>query len=169
MLQQGIEWTRSLTIDLSPPILRELGLLPGLRWLADTMRQRHGLAVEIWCDDEVTMRTEMRAMIFQMVRELLLNTVKHAGATRATVTLVVDGDMLDIVVADDGRGFTPRDHADAAADGNDGFGLFSIRERLHYLGGELAIDEQAVQGARVTLRIPVPAELVGVGAQPYHR
>jgi signal transduction histidine kinase len=90
-------------------------------------------------------------VLFRGTRELLMNAVKHAQATRATVTVRGSDEGIELTVADDGRGF---DVGRLTADGASGFGLFSIRDRLPHLGGELAIDSAPGQGTRVTLRMP---------------
>jgi signal transduction histidine kinase len=94
----------------------------------------------------------LRVVLFQAVRELLVNVVKHARATHAQVVLRRDGDALRIIVEDDGVGFevaeikkgTPRS-----------FGLFNIRERVEYLGGRLKVRSLCNYGTRATLIAPL--------------
>jgi signal transduction histidine kinase len=92
---------------------------------------------------------------FQAVKELMHNTVKHARATRIDVTVNCVGDFLEIEVADDGVGFDPQSVSYTTAGG---FGLYGLRERLAYLGGDLQIVSSPGQGARTTLRLPTSAK-----------
>jgi CheY-like chemotaxis protein/two-component sensor histidine kinase len=154
MLTQAIGQSRAMAVDLSPPILYDSGLVAGLRWLARQMEDRHSLQVKVDVepaaepDDETT-----RVFLFQAVRELLLNVVKHAEVGTASVELcAADDDRLRAVVSDHGRGFNPQR---AAPDGTSGgFGLFSIRERLELLGGRMTIDAAGGAGTRVTVEMP---------------
>ena len=145
---------RSLTFDLSPPVLYALGIRPAIEWFAEQLTQQHGLQVRVEEDEdgEKLLQEDMRALVFRCVRELLLNVVKHAQAGSATVRLNVDGDHLRIEVEDDGCGFdvseldTPRGHA--------GFGLFSIRERLRFAGGELRVESRLGAGTSCMVTVP---------------
>ena len=165
LLDESIKVSRELTADLSPPILKEAGLAPGLEWLARWMQDKHGLVVDLAVDPSASPeREDVRVLLFQSVRELLFNVVKHAGVTAAHVELSrQDADNIQVVVRDDGVGIGNAEGAAQPA-GNllaGGFGLFSIRERLHLLGGCMDIHTAANQGTRITLvapcRLPGPA------------
>ncbi len=109
LLIESIDASRSLTYDLSPPILYDEGLLAGLRWLARWMEQKHQVHVEIRAEQGAEpAREPVSAFLFQAVRELLFNVVKHAKAPAARVDLEREADgMLVIYVSDEGIGFTP--------------------------------------------------------------
>ncbi len=155
LLKQSIEEARSLTVELSPPVLQDRGLGPALEWLARHTQEKHALPIEI----EVQPGSEpdsvdLRAFLFQCVRELLFNVSKHSGATRAVVTLAPLGDAkVQIVVSDNGKGFDPS-LLEVEGVAADHFGIFSIRERLKLLGGLLEIQSAPGQGTRVTLVSP---------------
>jgi PAS domain S-box-containing protein len=154
ILGQSIDASRSLTTELSPPILHEGGLASGLPWLARWMRENHGLEVtmSITVSPE-SLSEDMGLMLFQAVRELLFNVVKHAGVKKADVTLThEDGKHLKVVVADQGRGF---DGNTSGGSFPDSFGLFSIRERLAYVDGRMDVDSRPGHGTRVTLTVPM--------------
>ncbi|MEW6750083.1 MAG: PAS domain-containing protein, partial [Candidatus Latescibacterota bacterium] len=140
LVNESIQVSRSLTAELSPPILHEAGLSAGLSWLARWMRDKHGLEVELDLDRQADPRREdVRVLLFEATRELLLNVVKHAGVTRARVRLApLAGEEVEVVVSDQGAGFDPAALPGAGPAGG-GFGLFSIRERLALLGGRLEI------------------------------
>ncbi|NLF31761.1 MAG: PAS domain S-box protein [Planctomycetes bacterium] len=154
LLDESIECSRTLTGELSPPILHQGGLAPALAWLAEWMRRKHNLDVRLQADENAEPQVEgVKVLLFQSARELLFNTVKHAKVDKAQLCLRrVDG-QIELTVSDEGVGF------DAAAavpqDGTQGgFGLFSVRERLTLLGGGLDIDSAPGRGSRFTMRVP---------------
>jgi DNA-binding NarL/FixJ family response regulator/anti-sigma regulatory factor (Ser/Thr protein kinase) len=155
LLSQSIEVSRSLTGELSPPILHEAGLVPALEWLAMWMAEKHDLTVALQADEGAVPDTEdMTVLLFQSVREMLFNAVKHAKVKKAQVEVQRLDDHVRIVVADDGAGFSPQQLRAHGGTGG-GFGLFSIRERLDLLGGRMEIESSPGQGSRFTLWAPV--------------
>lgn len=152
MVHQCIEESRCLTKQLSPPVLYDGGLMAGLDWLTRHMAETHGLSVEMHASPAAEPEDEStRILVFQAVRELLLNVVKHAQASSARVWLARLGNgHLQIVVSDAGIGFDPS----GVQAGGRGFGLFSLRERLEMLGGYLRIDASPTQGTRVVAGLP---------------
>ncbi|MDX1548223.1 MAG: chemotaxis protein CheB, partial [Rhodothermales bacterium] len=154
-LTTAISTTRSLTVDLSPPILKTEGLTDALIWLRTQMAEQHGLDVTVQAAQPFYLPDEdMRVLLFQVVRELLFNVVKHAETDGAVVEISEDGSHLVIVVRDDGRGFDPEAAAHQRG-AQDGLGLFSVRERLRLFGGDLEIEAAPGRGTRVTVRTPV--------------
>jgi PAS domain S-box-containing protein len=154
MLDQSLTYTRTLVAQLSPPVLHEFGLPAALKWLSEQM-PRHGLNVTSKIDAAPVDLTENQAvLLFQSVRELLLNVVKHASTDRARLELEFRHGDLRLTVADDGQGFDASALKEAAVFKNT-FGLFSIRERMESLGGMVEVTSQVGQGARVTLIMPL--------------
>lgn len=153
LVHQSIQEVRSLTFEVSPPILYDLGFEPAVEWLAEECQRRHGLVCE-FCDDgrEKPLHDNMRVVLFQAIRELLFNVIKHARATRAKVTVGRKGDRVRIEVEDDGEGF---DLSKLHGRGDGGFGLFSVRERLGYMRGQVEIESAPGKGTRVTLTAPL--------------
>jgi signal transduction histidine kinase len=154
LIEQTIQYTRSLTFELSPPILYDLGFEAAVEWLADTVREQHGILVQVSKDaHHKPMNDEIRVLLFQAVRELLFNVVKHAKAQVVKVSLNREGTNLRVQVADDGvgLGIDPKSAAAAAQ----GFGLFSIRERLKHLGGNMEVESLPGRGTQVTLTVPL--------------
>lgn len=155
-IRQAIDTTRQLTVDLSPPILKSEGLTAALEWLRRQMEHLHGLKVELQADGPVRLANEdLRVLLFQIVRELLFNCKKHAGTDRARVVLDDGGAELVLVVEDAGRGF---EHAGPRPDQHNGFGLYSIRERLRLVGGRVDIHSVPGQGTRIEMHVPLAAE-----------
>lgn len=160
LIDQMISETRTLTIQLSPPVLYELGLLPALEWLAETFTDKYGLTIKIknFIKFEIA-DTDIRVMLFRALYELLINVVKHSSATLVDITIQNDQEVLFIEVWDDGTGFDPEELNEQHFQ-NGGFGLFSIRERLNSLGGELSIKSNPGRGSNVCLSIPIIQRMI---------
>ncbi len=157
LLAQALTESRMLTVELSPPVLDDAGLGPALAWLARQMEQKHKLTVEIdYEGDECAAPQEYRLLLFQVVRELLFNVVKHAEVNAARVAVrCIAGEATEIVVEDEGRGFDPQLLRDAVDPS--GFGLMSARERLAATGAELEIQSAPGRGTRVRIYAPSSA------------
>lgn len=171
---RAMETTRTLTVELNPPVLAEDDFEAIAHWLASHVEETHGLAVEIVSEGRCEIRSrELRALLAQSVRELLFNTSKHAGVDEARVRLERDDDNLLIHVEDEGQGFEPSDID--GSEGNGGFGLYSVRERMRLFGADLIIRSDPGGGTHLTLRIPCevaeratlpPAARRGLSAAP---
>ncbi|MEI6167808.1 MAG: response regulator [bacterium] len=154
LLDTMLTVSRSVTTDLFPPIIIDAGLVPGLRWLADWMCEKHGLLVVVTGDKAINVPESLRLLIFQTVRELLCNIVKHAKTTSAEVDLDLSAAaLLRVVVTDHGVGFSP--DVLAALFTSEGLGLFFLRERLACIGGTLDVATSSTQGAQVSITLPI--------------
>src|SRR5262249_30283909 len=124
-LDESIAAARSLSFELFPPVLHSSGLPAALSWLADWARNKYGLELQGSADPRAdTTRKEVRTLLFESVRELLFNAVKHANVDRVTVDLALDvDDMLRITVIDQGVGFDVAALFDRAKTGRVGWGL----------------------------------------------
>jgi signal transduction histidine kinase len=160
VLSEALGYTRTLVAELSPPVLRDHGLAAGLQWLADYMA-KHDVTVTVTVPEHrsLALPDDQAVLLFQSVRELLINSWKHAGTGRAAVVLEQRGAELEIRVSDQGVGFDPsvietlagRDMKDATFK----YGLFSIRERMQALGGSFQIQSGRGLGTVATLRLPL--------------
>jgi signal transduction histidine kinase len=163
----AIDVSRCLTAELSPPILQEGGLQAGLEWLMRWMRDKYALHVELVMGDGVpVLSPDLTALLFESLRELLFNTVKHARVSSAVVAISeLERGYLQIQVRDEGRGFDPEGALSSSEVGG-GFSLFSIRERLVLVGGKMEIDAAPGEGSRIVLTVPLrealPEEAVAV-------
>lgn len=156
-LADTIQAVRTLTFEISPPILYDFGLEAALGWLAEQIQEKHGLKVAFEDGDEPSALDDaQRVLLFQAARELLLNIVKHAGARHATVTIDCRDGHIRLVFEDDGRGFDPAE-VRRKTHQNGTFGLFSIRERLRNTGGRMEIDSGPGRGTRITIVSPLQA------------
>ena len=155
LIEQAIDGTRSLTFELSPPILYELGLEAALEWLAENIYKRNGLPVTIRNSGKLEhVDDHIGFVIFQVVRELLINVVKHAQADRAFLTIASNGREIKINVEDKGKGFDTekiRLHSTTIH----GFGLFSARERIEYIGGKFTIESGRGDGTKAAITLPL--------------
>ncbi|MEX2581526.1 MAG: chemotaxis protein CheB [Verrucomicrobiales bacterium] len=153
-VEKALETTRTLVRQMTPTVLYEQGLIPALNWLRDEMSRRHGLNVKIVADEgESPLHEQTSVILFDGVREMLFNIVKHAGVNEAEVTVHRDRDRLQVEVRDEGAGFDV--DAEAARVGKSGFGLFSLGERLKALGGDCSIESAPDQGTRVRMEVPL--------------
>lgn len=160
VLDESLKVSRSLTVELSPPILYQGNMSQAMQWLARWMQEKHGLAVDVEADENANPEAEeVRILLFQAVRELLFNVVKHANIKRAQLSLTQpDPDNLQIVIRDGGTGFDPH-HSRKLRQHGSGFGLLSIQERISWMGGHMTIDSAPGRGARVTLLAPTRLHL----------
>lgn len=155
VLSESVRLSRSLTYELSPPILYLGDMVAILKWLGRWYQEKHGLEVRVEIEDPVEVpREEIRVALFRSVLELLLNVVKHAQALSARVRLgrTPEG-QVQIEVGDEGVGFDPEKARQPEQTGV-GFGLFHLRERLEMLGGRLEVKSAPGQGSRVALLVP---------------
>lgn len=156
LLSQAVDASRSLTRQLRPPVLYEDGLLSALRWLASELPKLHDLHVVIDAEDaEPLLSDDAKVLLFESVRELLFNVAKHAGVKEAAVRVRQGGQRLQIAVEDKGAGFDVEAVAREEDPQQLGFGLFSIRERLAALGGDMAMESVPGDGACIKLAIPL--------------
>ena len=154
LLSQVLAQTRSLSFELSPTMLYELGLGPAIEWLAE---QRSGYGVKFrFQGDAPNLRLgrELEIALFQAVRELIANIIKHAQAHNSVIHLYHEGNHAIVEVIDDGIGFNLAElPARRAKDAS--LGLFSLQERMDHLGGSMEIETAPGRGTRVRLAVPV--------------
>jgi len=142
--------TQRVIADLSPPGLYELGLEPALQWLCVYMRTKDNLQVDLQvAADSAALDLDLRVLVFKLIRELLRNVVKHSGVQAAAVTVTQTDHELRVVVQDQGVGFEwqlslfePR---------AEGFGLWSVADRVRDAAGEMTVDTAPGRGCRVTV------------------
>jgi PAS domain S-box-containing protein len=154
MLDGAMKEIRTLTFELCPPVLYEMGLGAAISWLIEQIGQTSQLEVGFQEEGPTpTLSEDKLGLIFQVVRELLANVSRHAQASGAIVKLETTASFLKVTVADDGKGF---DMEKVRAAGTErGFGLFSIRERLDQLQGHMEIDTQPGAGTKILIHMPI--------------
>jgi PAS domain S-box-containing protein len=155
----AISCIRSLTFEISPPILYMVGFDAAVQSLCEKFEEDTGIIVDfVEKDGAKFMGKNLRGTLYRMVRELLHNIAKHARAEHASVSLNCVNNFFEICVEDAGAGF---DAAEVLMQGNKNncVGLFSIKQRIEYLGGSMTIDSRPDAGSRITLRVPLRSEL----------
>jgi PAS domain S-box-containing protein len=162
ILQQALTYTRSLVAQLTPMALHEFGLAAALKWLADQMRQQYQLSVQVDVQTglSVTLPEDQSVLIFQSIRELLINVAKHARVDQAAVRMEQRDGRLVIAVIDEGLGSDQASSPPARLSSK--FGLFSIGERMRALGGTFEFTSTPGKGTTATVSLP----LSSAGAEP---
>ncbi len=146
----------SLTFELSNPVLYELGLESAVKgWLMSEIQKNAGLKCEFKSEGvQEVVDEDIKVVLFQAVRELLINIIKHARAKTVKVGIAKQYNEVEVTVEDDGAGFdVTRLGLPSGKEG--GFGLFNIRERLEYIGGRLEIKSSPGKGTRVLMTAPM--------------
>jgi two-component system sensor histidine kinase DegS len=151
MLLHAIDDVRRLSRDLRPSILDNVGLLPALRWLGESLTNQSGIRIDIRVNGrEHSLPQEFEIIMFRIAQDALNNVARHSGATVATVTLDFVTGTFKLTVADNGRGFSPSDNlADFAAKGK--LGLQRMEQQAHLLNGTFKISSRPGKGTEVTV------------------
>ncbi len=158
LLDQTISASRELTADLIPPVLYDAGFGAALQWLTRNFLEKHNLQIEVLFNPSGEPRSEdVRIFMFDAVREVLFNVVKHSGVNTAHVECYRgEDDRVHVVVWDKGKGFdflSPQ-----SGERSRGFGLFSIQQRLTHMGGRMDIESAPGGGTQITLIGPLAAD-----------
>ena len=166
LLEESIISSKSLVVELSPPILHESGLVAALKWLSRWMLEKYDLTISI--DSEIEISPDLEGiciLLFQSVRELLFNVIKHSQVKEAKISISRKDSRIQITVSDKGVGFDPASIADDYGF-ETGFGLFSIRERLDFMGGHITIDSSRGKGTSVFMVVPIPKSVTSKNKVP---
>ncbi|MBX3330139.1 MAG: response regulator [Nitrospira sp.] len=169
IFSDALTYTRTLVSDLSPPVLRDHGLAAALQWLGIYMH-KHNLTVTVTVhrDEDLRLPEDQVILLFQSVRELLINSAKHAGTGKAAVRMEQDNGNLRIEVRDEGEGFSLAAAAAPSGGISSKYGLLSIQERMWALGGSFVIESAPGKGTTATLLLPLARndEVEGKAAGP---
>jgi two-component system CheB/CheR fusion protein len=156
LLQEAADTCRNVTSRLAPPVLYDAGFFSALRWLCKDFKENHDLLLS--CDiakyDAEPFDQDTAVFVFQSIKELLFNIVKHAGVDHARLSVGMKDGYLDVAISDTGKGFDMK-QLDADSREKGGYGLFSIRQRMAVVGGYLEIDSEPGKGTRVEISVPV--------------
>ena len=153
LLGKSLDYVRTLMAELYPVQLSQAGLSAAIRWIAGQM-PRHGLEVDVFIqEEEVPVIGDHAKLLYQSVRELLMNIVKHAAVGRAVVSLDLVSNEVVIKVRDKGRGFNPSSLKQGTA--GERFGLSSVRDRMVSIGGKFTIESALGRGTTVTISLPL--------------
>ncbi|MFB3925317.1 MAG: PAS domain S-box protein [Syntrophales bacterium] len=153
LIDKSILGTRSLMLEVRPSILHESGLGAAIAWLTEQVRMQHGMTIHFQDDGKHRhLEEDIQITLYQATRELIMNVIKHSRADRIAVSILNEEDGVRINVEDNGIGFDPSKMDRPGNQG--GFGLFSIRERIHTRGGDLSIKSDPGRGTCVSMKIP---------------
>jgi two-component system, chemotaxis family, CheB/CheR fusion protein len=162
ILQEAIQLGRSLSVQLSPPLLTEVGLAAAVRWLGDEMKRLHGLEVSV--DDDGEIRQEAGGVVlllFHAVRELLFNVTKHAGVKSAAVRIIRPSDNhVQIEVVDKGSGFDLGELNRKKSTGT-GLGLLGLQTRITNIGGHIEVESTPGEGTRIVVSAELGLQVSG--------
>lgn len=148
-----IESVRTLSFELSPPILEDLGLLPALGWLAQHLGKRYSTPIAVAHDGrEPALDSASRTILFGVVRELVVNAAKHAAGSAIDVSCVSNHRTVRVIVRDEGPGFDTRFSKGSADDGPH-FGLLSVEQQIRGIGGTFELVSAPGEGTRATITV----------------
>ena len=155
-IENSMQNVRDLTFDLASPTLYKIGLEAAIsELLNEQLQDRHGINCEFSDDNQdKPLDDNARILLFQAVRELLINVIKHANAKNVEVTAQKKNDNIQISISDDGIGFDTQE-VESSIHRDGGFGLFSIRERIDYIGGSFEIYSRPGNGSLFILTAPL--------------
>jgi PAS domain S-box-containing protein len=162
-VDRAIQRVRTLSRDLRPSVLDDLGLVPALRSLVDRDAQHAPFAASFAADPlETRLPAPLESAYFRIAQEALTNAMRHADAARVFVELRLrEGDLV-LIVRDDGRGFEVEGAVDEAGAGQS-LGLVSMQERAHLIGGTFEVRSEPGSGTEIRVRTPIDApDLHGV-------
>jgi len=156
-IDEAIKDIRSLTFELASPVLYEIGLAAAVQqYLREEVEGKYGLKSILTSDGSLKkFDVQVSIALFRIICELLMNVFKHAGAETVEVDIRQIDRNVVIQVKDDGAGFDVLSYSSLSRDDKTHFGLFSIRERLEQMGGELEIESVHNVGTTVTVRTPI--------------
>jgi two-component system, NarL family, sensor kinase len=156
IIGKTVEEVERISRNLRPSVLDHLGLVAGLRATSTEFANRTSVAVKLVCV-ELTSRlpADTELALYRILQETLKNVEKHAHARHVTVYLTKPGNIVQLIINDDGIGFNP-EHRPVRRKGNGGFGLLGMRERATYVGGALKVKSIRRVGTEIEVRIPLP-------------
>lgn len=166
----GLKKVQSLTVqvhnevsrlisNLHPALLDTLGLVPAVRQHAESRLQPLEINVSVETKGtEMRFPTDVEAAFFRFIQGAIGNIVQHAKAKNATILMEYQPDEFSLIISDDGQGFDVSEIVDVEESGR-GRGLFSMRERIGFLGGTSGIESKIGEGTTVWAKVPIGQEL----------
>ena len=153
-LNDSIESSRSITYQLSPPILYELGISQAVSWRLEQIEKENNISTSIIDNSKsITISEDVKILLFRAIMELINNVIKHANATKLEVNLDDDKKHVIVKISDNGIGFDPVE-AEKKATQNMSFGMFNNRERISFINGNMKISSTIGKGTTTTIKIP---------------
>lgn len=153
LLDDGVAIKRRIIEELRPTLLDNLGLAAALRWLADDVCQRSGLACQLNIADDDTLAGNIALTLFRIVQEALTNVVRHAQAGNVSIEIVREAREVTLLIADDGIGIDERVVRSALS-----HGILGMRHRVRALGGQFWIRGRPGQGTTIEVHLPLAGQ-----------
>jgi len=155
LVEQLMVQVRSMSLELRPAMLQELGLAPTLRWYVNTYADRRDMVIRIdSLELSGRLAEEVEITLYRIFQEALTNVSRHAHASRVTLSLKKNGTLITASIEDDGVGF---DLQEIVRKGSPGLGLLSMRERVTSLNGRFELQSSPGEGTCIWVKIPVEA------------
>jgi PAS domain S-box-containing protein len=152
MLKNAIQTSRRLSQELSPPGLSSGDICGTFLWLAEQMQAMHGFTAHLQCPKRMEVQSEVvGSLLYRAAREMLFNVIKHTGALEARIRLRRRRHWICLSVSDHGPGFEAR-----AIGESKGYGLRSVWERVHFLGGRMNVRSVRGKGTVFFVALPDP-------------
>jgi signal transduction histidine kinase len=149
--QDTLAEVRVLSHHVYPRVLDDLGLVAALEWLARSTREQTGIAAHAESGVTGELPRQVAAVLYRVAQEAVRNVTKHSDARTLSLRLAREGASLVLTVQDDGRGFDP----ELAMSTTSGLGLFTMRERVALVDGDLTVTSRAGEGTRLVARVPM--------------
>ena len=141
--------TRKIIFDLRPMTLDDLGLVPTVKRILDTVKERSGIIPAIRVlGEERRLDSYVEVGIFRTIQEAVNNIEKHAEATVINLVIEFRRDILSVTIEDNGKGFDTAENV-----GSESFGLLGMRERINLLNGEFAIKSLKGTGTKISVKV----------------
>lgn len=159
LVDTSLNHCKSLTFELSPPILYELGLESAIEWLGEQIESQHNIKFIFETKNlshkniHRDIKKDIKILLYQVVKELCINIIKHAEANKIKIYFKKYNDKIEIDVEDDGKGFDP-----TQLNKSNSFGIFSIKERLSHYGGYFSINSSPGKGTKISLSLTIHDE-----------
>jgi signal transduction histidine kinase/DNA-binding response OmpR family regulator len=153
--EKTLQQVRNLSLDLRPSLLDDLGLVPAVRWYLDRQGQRTGIKIKFVASvGEERLPTQIETTCFRVIQEALTNVVRHAQATRVRVELSQAGNILDLLMRDDGVGFDVQAAMEDAGKGQS-LGILGLQERVYMIGGRVQFESVLNHGTEIRAQLPI--------------
>ncbi|MFE8695957.1 sensor histidine kinase [Cytobacillus sp. FJAT-53684] len=150
LLEKTIHEVRLLAVELHPPTLTTLGLLPAMKSYLKLYTSTYGIEVDLESTGkEVPMQAKERITLFRVCQEALANIARYADSVKAVISFIWSTDQLSIIIKDNGRGF------DIEEGWKQSTGLAAMRERMHLIGGEWHLSSNIGEGTVIELHLPI--------------
>ena len=154
LIDRTVQSVRRICAKLRPGLLDDFGLSAAIEWEAGEFSKRTGIECEILSDPkDMVLPQSLSTAIFRIFQETLTNITRHANATKVRIILIKYTDRLEMRVIDNGKGIEEQEIVEPKS-----FGIIGMRERVHYLGGNLSISGNS---NGTTVKVTIPMELKG--------